>query len=243
MIRGRLHRVAMRGLDWLYPRQCAGCDEVADWPGRHICTLCRAELNLYEYGLCRVCGAPAEGGVQHSFTCSICERSRPAFTSARAAGYFRGTIREMVHLFKYSNALWLKDDLCDLLEGALRVGFDPALVDVVVPVPLHLVRERERSYNQAAILAQELAARIGRRYDGSSLKRQRATTTQTRLNIAERKSNIAGAFMVVRPGWIEQRRILLVDDVMTTGATLHECAKVLRKAGAREVWAVTVARG
>lgn len=136
----------------------------------------------------------------------------------------------------------MKQDLCDLLHGAVQAYFTAATIDVVLPVPLFPTRQRERSYNQAALLAEELAQRIDRRFDEQSLVRIRKTETQTHFNAVKRRENMAGAFSVARPEWVRQRCVLLVDDVMTTGATLHECAKALKKAGACKVWALTVAR-
>ncbi len=169
--------------------------------------------------------------------------ARRAFAGARAAGHFRGLLRDQIHQYKYAQALWLKRDLADLLCGCLSAHFDAAAVDAVVPVPLHPVRLRERSFNQSAALAQELSRRIGRRFDGESLVRVRKTQSQTLFDAARRRLNTRGAFAVARPEWVAQRRVLLVDDVMTTGATLSECARMLKKAGAYTVWAVAVARG
>jgi ComF family protein len=175
--------------------------------------------------------------------CSVCEAARPCFDKARAAGRFHGVLREQLHQFKYARALWLKHDLTDLLFGCLMAQFTPENVDVVVPVPLHPVRLRERSYNQAALLSQALAQRMGRRFDARSLARIRKTDSQTQFDAAHRRMNILGAFDVVRPEWVRGRCVLLIDDVMTTGATLNECARVLKKAGVRTVWGLTVARG
>jgi len=193
--------------------------------------------------MCSLCGHPVEGDVRHAFVCGACRAARPAFDRARSAGRFAGLLREQIHRFKYGGALWLRRDMTDLLAGCLGAQFDAGAVDVVVPVPLHPVRLRVRSYNQSALLAQELAARIGRRFDGRALVRTRVTETQTHLDAAHRRANILGAFSVVRPEWIAHRCVLVVDDVMTTGATLGECARALKKAGARTVWALTVARG
>jgi ComF family protein len=184
-----------------------------------------------------------EGAVAHAFVCSSCKEAKPAFDKARAAGHFHGVLREQIHQFKYAQALWLKHDLADLLYGCLLAHFSPEEVDVVVSVPLHPVRQRERSYNQAALIGRELARRIERRFDGRSLARVRTTLSQTNFDAAHRRMNMLGAFGVTDPEWIAQRCVLLVDDVMTTGATLSECARTLKKAGARKVWAVTVARG
>ena len=235
--------IAGRVADWLYPRVCPGCGLASDRPGRHLCWNCLARIDLYAGGLCTLCGRAAEGAVAHAFVCGACRQAKPWFDRARAAGRFAGVLREQVHQFKYGQALWLKQDLADLLEGCLNAHFDPSAVDVVAPVPLHPVRQRERSYNQAALLARELARRIDRRYDGEALTRVRTTGTQTALDAAHRRMNMLGAFGVPRPEWVRRRRVLIVDDVMTTGATLNECARMLKKAGARTVWAVTVARG
>jgi ComF family protein len=229
--------------DWLYPRACPGCDALSDRPGRHLCSQCLAQIRLHDRSLCSACGAQAEGEVRHGFVCDACRAWRPAFDRARSAGYFQGVLRELTHQFKYSGALWLRHDLADLLLGCLSAHFEAGAVDAVVPVPLHALRERERSYNQSALLAQEVAARLGRRFDGRALVRTRRTESQTAFDVARRHANVLGAFTAARPEWVARRCVLLVDDVMTTGATLSECARALKKAGARAVWAVTVARG
>lgn len=239
----RASDAAAQVADWFYPRVCPGCDALSDRPGRYLCSTCLAQVCLHDRGLCGTCGAPVEGGVGHAFICGPCAEAKPAFDRARSAGHFHGVLREQIHQFKYSGALWLRHDLADFLLGCLSAHFTPEAVDVVVPVPLHAVRERERSYNQSTLLAQEVARRLGRRFDGRSLGRVKSAPSQTRLDAAHRRLNILGAFAVLRPEWVAQRCVLLVDDVMTTGATLSECARMLKKAGARSVWAVTVARG
>lgn len=230
-------------LDWLYPRDCPECNAPSDREGRYWCWSCFRKIELFaQHGGCDICGQRTEGGVAHSFVCGACLAQRPRFDRARAAADFTHTLREQIHAFKYQGAMWMRHDLCDVLEGAARTHFHVATVDVVMPVPLHRLRRRSRSFNQSALLAEELARRIDRRCDAQSLVRVRDTATQTKLNAARRRENIAGAFEVKRPEWVAQRCVLLVDDVMTTGATLDECARALKSAGARTVWAVTVAR-
>jgi ComF family protein len=230
-------------LDWLYPRNCPECQAPSDREGRHWCWSCFRKIELFPLqGGCEICGQRVEGNVMHSFVCDVCQTDKPHFDKARAAANFSGSLREQILAFKYQNALWMRQDLCDVLEGAVKTYFPIAQIDVVVPVPLYHVRKRERSFNQSAMLAEILAQRIDRRCDTKSLARIRETSTQTKLDKAHRRTNVAGAFQVKRPEWVAQRRVLLVDDVMTTGATLDECARVLKRAGARTVWAVTVAR-
>lgn len=240
---GQLTTWAGHVADKLYPRICPGCGEASDREARHLCWACRARIELYTQSLCDCCGRFAEGHVGHTFICGACKAVAPHFDRARAAGRFTGLLRETLHRFKYGQALWLKNDLADLLGGCLAAHFTPDAIDAVVPVPLHPVRQRERSYNQSDLLAQALAERLDRRHDARSLVRLHQTETQTHLDAAHRRMNMLGAFHVARPEWVRQRRILLVDDVMTTGATLDECARALKKAGARAVWAVTAARG
>ena len=235
--------LAERASDWLYPRVCPGCGEPSDRPGRHLCWACFQRVDLHSRSLCSICGHPAEGDLAHAFVCGACRDVKPAFDRARAAGHFHGLLRELIHQFKYEQALWLKHDLADLLAGCLSAHFSASEIDVVVPVPLHPVRLRERSYNQAGLLARELAGRINRRFDARSLVRIRKTESQTQYDASHRRMNALGAFAVASPEWVTQRCVLLVDDVMTTGATLSECARMLKKAGAHKVWAATVARG
>jgi len=229
-------------VDALYPRVCSGCGCLSDRAGRHLCWSCFSRIELLHSELCELCGNPLTGRADRTFVCGYCRKRRPAFDRARSAARFSGVVRDMLHEFKYRDALWLAGDLVDLLQGALTAQFDYRSVDAVVPVPLFSTRFRERTYNQSYVLARELARRIGRRVDGRSLKRMRHTDTQTHYNAAQRKNNIAGAFSVVRPEWIRGRTLLVVDDVMTTGATLSECARELKRAGALQVLAVSVAR-
>jgi ComF family protein len=237
------HKIIDWFLDRLYPRTCPGCGVASDRERRHWCWGCFRKIEMFPLeGGCEICGQRVEGNVTHSFVCGTCGAGKPRFDRARAAADFSGSLREQILAFKYQSALWMRQDLCDVLEGAVRAHFKTALIDVVVPVPLYRVRQRERTFNQSALLAEELARRLDRRCDARSLARIRETSTQTRLDKAHRRTNVAGAFKVRRPGWVAQRCVLLVDDVMTTGATLDECARVLKQAGARTVWAATVAR-
>ena len=228
--------------DAVYPRQCPGCGRLSDRPGRHLCWSCFSEIELLHSNLCERCGNPLTGEADTSFVCGYCRRRKPVFDRARSAARFSGVVRDMLHEFKYRDALWQAGDLTDLMHGALTAQFDFQLIDVVVPVPLYRTRFRERSYNQSFVLARELAKRIERRVDGRSLKRVRHTDTQTHYNALQRKKNISGAFRIERPEWIRGRTVLVVDDVMTTGATLSECAMALKKSGALQVFAISVAR-
>jgi ComF family protein len=229
--------------DLFFPRHCVGCGQSVDRPSGHICWDCFRSIELRESGLCDCCGLKIESVVTHAFTCSVCVETPPAFDRARSAGRFSGVLRESLHQFKYGQATWLCSDLVDLLHGCVLAHYAAAEVDVVAPVSLHASRRRDRGYNQAALLGAELAQRLHRPFVGDALIRTRATPTQTRLHARERRRNVHGAFVACAPEWVRGRTVLLVDDVMTTGATLSEAARILKRAGAWRVWAVTVARG
>ena len=231
---------ASRVLDWVYPRICPECGKLCDREARHLCWDCFQRIELYRDGLCEKCGQPTEGVVHHAFLCGACRKHPCAFDRARATAVYQGVLSNQLQAFKYNQALWLKDDLVDLLEGGVRAHYDS---EAIVPVPLHFLRLHKRTYNQAAILAQALAQRLDRSCDVQSLIRTHQTATQTRFHAQQRQQNVKGAFRVVRPAWICQRNILLIDDVMTTGATVGECSRVLKAAGANKVVVLTVARG
>lgn len=241
----RLRAAGLALLDCSFPRICPLCENASDRPGRLVCWECfrRLPLHTADDPICRRCGLAPQGSMAGDFLCDLCRRAAPAFDGARAAAAFRGGLRGLLHAFKYQRATWLRADLVDLLQGCVTAYYDTADIDLVVPVPLHPRKQRQRTYNQSALLADALARRLGLEARGDSLRRARATPSQTRLSAAARRANVRGAFEVARPAWVRGRSVLLVDDVMTTGATLHEAAACLKRAGAWRVWAVAVARG
>jgi len=153
--------------------------------------------------------------------------------------YFDGTLREAIHRFKYSNLQDLATPLGKLMSDYWEKSPLPA--EIIVPVPLHPDRLRERGYNQATLLARELGKSIGLPIEKSSLARVRATLPQVELGAQERKENVRDAFRCANAE-LKDKRVLLIDDVCTTGATLEACSIALRQVGARSVWAFTLAR-
>jgi ComF family protein len=231
------------GLDVLYPRHCEGCGASSVGHNMHLCWDCLSQAVYVKDPFCSCCGDPVFGAVEHTFECSWCRRTHPSFLQARSAVRFRGKVKELLHAFKYNNGCHLSGDLAGLLAGCVQAHYSDVRFDGVAYVPLHPKKARERSYNQARLLAVDTARRLELPVLHRSLRRTRMTDTQTRLNAEERKRNVRGAFEVVMPDWIEGRRVLLLDDVMTTGATVSECAFVLMNAGAVSVHVATVARG
>ena len=240
-----IRRLAGRAADLVWPRVCAveGCGRVSDRPGRHICSSCFASLPFHEAGgACRTCGALIAAKTSHEFTCEECRAHPPKYEFARSALTYAEPADQMLMDFKFRRATWLCEDFTDLLEGLVRAKLPFHEIDVVAPVPLHPARERERGYNQSALLARALARRINRRADCSSLVRTRNTQHQARLDEASRRTNLRDAFDVPDARYVRGRVVLLIDDIMTTGSTLDQCARPLLATGAARVWCATVAR-
>jgi ComF family protein len=230
-------------LDVMYPRACAACGAPPGDLGRYVCWDCRAALQVVAEPFCRVCGDPVEGMVEHAFTCGACARETPRFDMARSAVRYRGPAAAILQAFKYGQTPCLAADLAPLLAACVGAHFRRVGFDAVTYVPLYPARERERTYNQAWLLARGLAAAMGTGPAAKCLRRVRPTPSQTGFSAPQRRANVRGAFAAVHPEWIEGRTLLLVDDVMTTGATVGECAGVLKDAGAAGVYVATVARG
>ena len=177
--------------------------------------------------------------------CGVCQREAPAFDRAAVAGPYEGALRRAIHLFKYDRMKPLVRPLGERLAVAARglSGFDaPSGFDAIVPAPLHWGRRWERGFNQADLLAREVSRRSGIPLD-RRLLRTRSTPPQAGLSAAERRRNVRGAFRAAREkASIRGKKLIVVDDVMTTGATLEACARALKRAGAAEVAVLTLAR-
>lgn len=225
------HRVCGQLLDTLFPPRCVGCRLV----GELLCAECVGQIPLVDFPVCARCGdtVVAEG------LCAQCRVAPLQIDCIRSVAYFEGVLRKAVHWLKYRGRTALAEPL-----GALMVAYweqYPMPVDSVVPVPLHPARLRERGFNQAALLAREMARQVGLVVDVRTLTRRRATASQVGLNAVQRKENVRGAFGCSE-GSLVGRRVLLVDDVCTTGSTLEACALALKRGGARSVRALTLAR-
>ena len=240
-----MNRLFQKLLDVFYPRVCPICGKTSDHAARHICWSCHSALPLHSAGEphCVRCGKVPEGDVAADFLCDACRLEPPAFDLARTALPFHSAARDLIHLLKYGNGVWIAQDLADILEGCARAHFDVGAIDLVLPVPLSPAKFRSRGYNQAELLARALARRLGAPCRADLLERIRDTPTQTHLSVAGRKANVKGAFAVPAPSSVRARTVIVVDDVMTTGATLSEIAATLKAAGAWRVWALALARG
>lgn len=177
--------------------------------------------------------------MQGVLVCGHCYQQPPPYLALRSACYFQSTVREMIHRLKYKRARHLALPLGRLLVP-LRAAL-PQPGELIVPVPLYSTREAARGYNQSLLLAQVLAEELRLPVESQALRRRRDTPAQVGLSAAERQRNVRDAF-VAEPSLVKGRDVLLIDDVCTTGATVSACADALRRAGARSVVALTVAR-
>ena len=237
-----LRRAGEALVSLLYPPHCANCGADTEG-GVHLCAACAGQAKKIVAPFCQRCSEPFDGAITGEFTCANCADRTLHFDCAVSRYLSRGVVREFVHRFKYDRHFYLRHPLADWLAAALddeRIRARP--IGALVPVPLHSARFREREFNQADVLAELLAQRTGTPLL-RALKRIRYTTTQTRLDRHERMENLRNAFRVRQTSAVQNRHLVLVDDVFTTGSTVDECARVLRAAGAASVRVVTVARG
>lgn len=240
-----LRRSAGAVVDALLPPLCLGCQAIVATPGT-LCAACWAKIGWLAPPLCGCCGLPFEFdpgvAVGEDVRCAACLRDPPAFARARAVFRYDEASRNLILSFKHADRThaapafgqWLARAGGEVLQGA----------DIVAPVPLHWLRLAWRRYNQAALIAQWAAEAAGRRCVPDLLVRQRRTPSQGELGRTERRRNVRRAFAVhPRHGAaVRGARVLLVDDVFTTGATVEECAKTLLAAGAAAVDVLTLAR-
>lgn len=231
-------------LDFILPASCKSCNSPVGGSGiPHFCAACWNDFSLLPGPACPRCGRPfgSPEALTHSpdHFCLSCRKELPHFDQSVSVGQFEGSLREAIHVFKYKPCRYLGKPLSRWMVE--NIGFEPG-IDIVMPVPLHKKRLRERGFNQALLLAHGISKRYRITLSFDNLARTRHTKPQVELSGKDRISNVAGAFSLRRPGLLADRNILLIDDVFTTGATLNECSRVLKDAGASRVMALTLAR-
>lgn len=229
-------------LDLCLPRSCARCEQLGSQEEGFWCSECLEKIPWVASPICPRCGRPypdAPGAPDH--LCGECSQEIFHFTSARSAVLHSGIVRDRIHQFKFGGRLEWIPPLVELLKKAYA-GWEIPPPEIVLPVPLHLKRLRERGFNQSGLMAKEFARCLGLPVSFDTLVRKNWTDPQTRLNRDQRHINVKNAFEVCEGEDVKGRRILILDDVYTTGTTLSECARMLRKKGALEVYALTVTR-
>jgi ComF family protein len=229
-----------------FPAGCRICEQLLMRSSRvPICEECWASVQRLSGKQCVVCGLNLEGLTAdegNELVCPLCREKTYGFDRARSYGLYQGELVRAILLLKFEQMAPMGEKFAGWLEELVRREPELLEADVVVPVPLHRQREKERGYNQAAMIAKPLAKRLKLPYQAALLVRTRPRPNKHILNEEERWASVRGAFATRRGSQVDKRRVLLVDDVLTTGATLDACARALREAGAKSVIGLTVAR-
>ena len=233
--------------DWLYPPRCRACrGRILGRDAEYFCEHCREHIQLVGHPLCNVCGRPFPDASGDDHECGVCLERPPQFIAARAwACYPREDdhpLREVVQKFKYARKVSLGRPLGRLMARGCQEFLREIDPDVIVPVPLYPKRLRWRGFNQSVLLAREVSRAYGIPMDPFLLQRRRETAAQTRLAEEERRRNVRGAFKLDPDRPIRGKRVLIVDDVYTSGATVNECSRTLKQGGAKEIYVLTLAR-
>ncbi len=232
------------GLGFFYPEICQLCGtERASARDGFVCAPCWRQVRFIKPPFCGRCGLPFEGDITTPFECTNCREMELHFCSARSAVVARGGVLEAIHRFKYQRQLWFEHFLASLLLHEAVPALREENWDLIAPVPLHPLKQREREFNQAARLARHLSTALQIPLNAKLLRRVIPTATQTLLTRQQRAANMRGAFAIGPGARLNGERVILVDDVFTTGATTSACARVLLAAGAGDVCVWTVARG
>ena len=244
--RGWLAEISDALISVAFPSGCRICERLLTTASRvPLCRECLSSFERVPNIICEVCGRPLPGLARKEgepLLCPLCQEKTYAFDRARSFALYKDAVVRAILLLKFEQVeplgVWFSERLAEIVnaDAALRSA------DVVVPVPLHRERERERGYNQAALLSRPLAKRLKLPHKAVLLMRTRARPDKQVLSLEERWESVRGAF-ATRPGsQVDNQRVLLIDDVLTTGATLDACARALREAGAKSVVGLTVAR-
>jgi ComF family protein len=233
--------------DFVFPPACCGCALLLEaGSGRTLCDSCASAIARVKDPMCSKCGLPLQHGNSATSLCQPCLQHPPAFRKARSIAQYHARVEDqdvlgsILRRHKYGLNQSLSRTLREIVNGA--VPFESIDYDLVIPVPLHLHRLRWRGFNQAALLAAEIGRIINVCVDYTNLVRTKSTTPQTSADSAARRKNVRDAFDVKRPRDLASRNVLVIDDVMTTGATVNECARALISASARNVDVFTLAR-
>lgn len=241
----RLARVCQMIVDAVFPRRCVGCDLSRKNGGDFLCGLCRDDIFMIDDPLCNTCGTPADIDYDYpeeGFDCGLCRKGEYRFDRARSFGLYHSVLRELIHFYKYRN----QPGAIGEIEPLLRQYFEPRRREyqgyAVASVPLHVRKLKARGFDQSFILAHCIAEILELPLLVRPVKRIRETDPQTRKSRFERSINVKGAFAIEAPEEIRHRSILLVDDVFTTGSTVNEVTRVLKKADAKAVQVFTLAR-
>jgi len=226
-----LYKLVWTSIDWLYPPQCGGCGT----DGSRWCLDCQVKIQRIPSTICHRCGRLLES----VDLCDQCHRSPPPYVAVRTWAVFGGSLRNAIHRLKYKGDIALGEILArPLLDMLKALEWE---IDLVTPVPIGVARQKERGYNQAALLALPVALGLCKKYNPRALMKIRETRSQVNLSNRQRYENVIDAFLA-QGDCVSGKSVLVIDDVTTSGATLESCSFALVNAGARQVFCLTLAR-
>lgn len=236
-------------VDWLYPPRCRACSGSIQGRDReYFCSTCWLQIQLVAHPFCTICGRPFPDSSGDDHICGVCLARNPHFARAHSwACYPREEatehpLRQVIQKFKYGRKVALGKPLGRLMARGCEEFLATCKAEAIIPVPLHPRRLRWRGFNQSVLLARQISRAYNIPLDCFTLFRKMDTPPQTRLAEEDRRKNIRGAFAVAGEIAVAGKRLLLVDDVYTSGATVNECSRILKRGGAREVFVLTLAR-
>ena len=233
-------------LDIIFPRKCILCDSPHDGDAETICPNCMDKISFIKDPACARCGIPFEVTypIEESlnYLCGRCRSSPPLFDRALSVCQYDETARDIISAYKYHNKPYIGKDLVSIILKFLDEKITELSSELIIHVPLHIKRLKERGYDQAYILSEGIGIRHGIPVSYGNLIRTRYTAPQVSLSGSERMENVKGAFLITDPSELKDKSILLIDDVFTTGATIKESVKVIKRAGAGKVYVLTFAR-
>ena len=236
-------------IDIIYPPRCHICQDFL-WKNRvkrdqeelSFCQSCFDGFSEISSPLCPICSRPFFSETEEDHLCEDCLRKRPFYDAVGAPYLYEGDLMAAIHQFKYAGRSYLANSLGPLLASFAKRWLNKADGCLMMPVPLHPKKLRERGFNQSLLLARHVASSMGAELDFLSLRRVRYTSPQTGLKSDERRKNVRRAFEIIDQKALKGRAVALVDDVATTGHTLNECARVLKRSGSKEVFCLALAR-
>ena len=232
-------------INLLYPALCQACGKKSESPEENICRDCLKKIKKRLPPFCTKCGKQLRGDPELQLECSDCKNDEIYFDRAFSVCYYSGTLKDLIHNFKYKKISSLIKEFSDFTLGFIRQYDICKNIDLVLPVPMHRRRLIKREINTSHVMARDVAKRLGTRYDPGILKKHKDTPPQSSLKRHDRIKNIRGSFCIkkAKAPALYNKNILIIDDLFTTGSTVNECARILKEAGCGNIDVITLARG
>jgi len=231
-------------VDLIFPPRCSACGERLDKEdlSPSFCRDCLGQFRFITPPLCPLCGYPYADKTSENHLCQACLLSPPPFVAARFVASYEGVLQDVLHRFKYGGDTQIGEALGEIMANFTWPLFEIRDYSMIIPVPLHIKKLRERGFNQALTLSKIIAKHHRLKLDYLSFKRTEFTQPQTTLGKKARQVSVTGVFDVAHPEKLKREKVILIDDVYTTGSTLTECARTLKEAGVTTIAVLTMAR-